>query len=87
MANSVLDRIRELLRSEKVEFRELHHEPTLTSEDSARVRGEDIRVGGKALLLKADDQFKLFVLSTRRRFGSISDSGRPGSRRGTSSTS
>ena len=29
-------------------FREVHHEPTRTSEESARARGEELRVGGKA---------------------------------------
>ena len=38
-----------LLTCEEVSYRTLHHEPTLTSEDSARVRGEDVRIGGKAL--------------------------------------
>lgn len=49
--------------AEGVVFREIHHEPTRTSEDSARARGEDLRVGGKALLIKVDDVFRLFVLS------------------------
>ncbi len=67
---SVLERIRELLTSHGLEFRELHHEPTRTSEDSARVRGEDLRIGGKALLIKVDDDFRLFVLSAARRVDS-----------------
>ena len=32
---TILDRIRELLRGAEVEFRELHHAPTRTSEPSA----------------------------------------------------
>lgn len=44
-------------------YRSVQHEPTRTSEQSASARGEDIRVGGKALLLKTGDQFRLFVLS------------------------
>ena len=44
-------------------YRTVHHEPTFTSEDSARVRGEDVRVGGKALLIKTGETFRLFVLS------------------------
>ena len=68
--SSVLDRIRDFLRNQGVEFRELYHEPTRTSEDSARVRGEDLRIGGKALLIKVDDEFRLFVLSASLRVDS-----------------
>jgi prolyl-tRNA editing enzyme YbaK/EbsC (Cys-tRNA(Pro) deacylase) len=67
---SILDQIRDLLRSHAIEFRELHHEPTRTSEDSARVRGEDLRIGGKALLIKVDNEFRLFVLSAPLRVDS-----------------
>lgn len=67
---SVLERIRELLRESGVAFRELHHEPTRTSEDAARVRGESLGVGGKALVIKVDKEFKLFVLSAVRRVDS-----------------
>jgi Ala-tRNA(Pro) deacylase len=61
--NEVLDRIHTLLRAAEVEFREIEHEPTHTSAESARARGEELRIGGKALLLKVEDTFHLFVLS------------------------
>ncbi|MFQ5414899.1 MAG: YbaK/EbsC family protein [Phycisphaerae bacterium] len=73
-----LQTIRTLLTEAGVTYRELHHEPTYTSAESAAVRGEDIRVGGKALLIKTGDTFRLFVLSAplkldasavKRRFG------------------
>ena len=53
-------------------FREIHHEPTLTSEDSAKARGESLDIGGKALLMKTGDEFRLFVLPASLR----ADSGR-----------
>lgn len=59
---AVLDQIRELLTSAGITFQEVHHEPTPTSEDSARARGEEMRVGGKALVMKGDDRWFLFVL-------------------------
>ena len=59
----LLKKIRNWLTAEGVPFREVHHEPTRTSEDSARARGEELRVGGKALLIKVDAVFRLFVLS------------------------
>lgn len=66
----LLDAIRIWLSSEHVTFRELHHEPTRTSERSACVRGEELRVGGKALVIKVDDAFRLFVLSAERKLDS-----------------
>ncbi|HKD07633.1 MAG TPA: YbaK/EbsC family protein [Bryobacteraceae bacterium] len=70
MDRMVLDRIRAWLSAEKVPFREAHHEPTRTSEESARARGEEKRVGGKALVIKVDDTFRLFVLSADRKLDS-----------------
>ena len=63
MGNSVLDAIRDWLRREGIAFREVQHAPTYTSEESAKARGEDVRVGGKALLMKIDQVFRLFVVS------------------------
>jgi len=65
-----IEKIRALLAENEVPFRELAHEPTRTSEDSARVRGEDISIGGKALLLKVDEDFRLFVMSAALRVDS-----------------
>ena len=60
---------RSLLTAHNIPFREAHHEPTRTSEESARARGEEMRIGGKALLLKVDDTFRLFILSADRKTG------------------
>ncbi len=67
---SVLDSIRELLEREGIQFRELHHAPTRTSEESAKARGEPLEIGGKALLMKAGDDYALFVISAARRIDS-----------------
>ncbi|HWE00357.1 MAG TPA: YbaK/EbsC family protein [Bryobacteraceae bacterium] len=66
----LLDEIRAWLTREEIPFREVHHEPTRTSEESARARGEELRVGGKALVIKVDDAFRLFVLSADRKLDS-----------------
>lgn len=60
--DSVLTRIRELLLRQGVGFTEKEHPPTYTSEESAAARGEALGVGAKALLLKTDEMFRLFVL-------------------------
>jgi Ala-tRNA(Pro) deacylase len=67
---SIYDRLGQLLRSAGVEFRELQHEPTLTSADSAKARGEPLGVGAKALLLKCDGTFRLIVLPADRKLNS-----------------
>jgi len=67
MTDTMFDRIRAWLDGQGVAYRTVHHEPTFTSEQSAKARGEDVRVGGKALLVKTGDVFRLFVLSAALR--------------------
>jgi prolyl-tRNA editing enzyme YbaK/EbsC (Cys-tRNA(Pro) deacylase) len=67
---TIVEAIREWLRRESVAFREVHHAPTRTSEESALARGEELRIGGKALLIKVDTGFRLFVLSADRKLDS-----------------
>jgi prolyl-tRNA editing enzyme YbaK/EbsC (Cys-tRNA(Pro) deacylase) len=62
MTATVLENIRTHLNRAAVPFREISHKETRTSEESATARGEDLKVGAKALLLKTDDCFRLFVL-------------------------
>lgn len=66
----VLSAIRRHLNELGLAYREVHHEPTVTSEDSARARVEELRIGGKALLIKTGDVFRLFVLSASRKLDS-----------------
>ncbi len=63
----IASRLEAFLREQRIPFREVAHPPTLTSEDSARARGEPLAIGGKALLLKLDDAYALFVLSAARK--------------------
>ncbi len=67
---SVLNSIRDLLTSACVTFREVTHEPTFTSEQSAQARGEPLSAGAKALVVKADEQFRLLVLPADRKLDS-----------------
>lgn len=59
---SVFDQIRKLLDANGTTYRVVEHGPTRTSEESAAARGEPLDVGAKALLLKTDDVFRLFVM-------------------------
>jgi prolyl-tRNA editing enzyme YbaK/EbsC (Cys-tRNA(Pro) deacylase) len=58
------------LTRSNVPFRHVQHQPTFTSEESAAARGEPVKVGGKALVVKVGDEFKLFVLSAALKFDS-----------------
>lgn len=70
MNTTVLSKVRETLAGAGVPFTELTHPPTRTSEESALARGEPLGVGAKALLLRVDDQFAVFVLEADRKLDS-----------------
>ena len=69
-AESVYERVVRALQDARLAYREVQHEPTLTSADSARARDEPLGVGAKALLLKCDGAFRLVVLPADRKLGS-----------------
>lgn len=60
-------KIRTLLEENAIDYQERVHPPARTCEESAQARGEEIRIGGKTLLLK-DKQgtYRLFALSAAR---------------------
>ena len=60
----------EFLQQSRVQFRRIRHQPTHTSEESAAARGEPLECGAKALLLKVEDTFRLFVLSAASKLDS-----------------
>ena len=70
MDQGVHERILSFLREKGVSFKELHHRATRTSEESAQARGEELKNGGKAILMKVDHGFMLFVLSAVRKLDS-----------------
>jgi prolyl-tRNA editing enzyme YbaK/EbsC (Cys-tRNA(Pro) deacylase) len=70
MSKPVFESIVAWLQRENVQFRQVAHEPTFTSEESAKARGESVKVGGKALVVKVGDEFKLFILSAACKFDS-----------------
>jgi Ala-tRNA(Pro) deacylase len=62
MSQNTLELIRSHLDAKGIVYREVEHEPTRTSEESAAARGEALSTGAKALLLRTDGVFRLFVL-------------------------
>ncbi|MGA9117221.1 MAG: YbaK/EbsC family protein [Bacteroidota bacterium] len=62
--------LRAFLDAEGAAYRMVEHEPTRTSQESARARGEPLEHGAKAILLKVEDRFQLCVLSAARKLDS-----------------
>jgi Ala-tRNA(Pro) deacylase len=66
----IFDAICALLESKELKFRTLAHSPTRTSKDSADIRGEALSKGAKAILLKVQNDFILFVFPADRKINS-----------------
>jgi Ala-tRNA(Pro) deacylase len=64
--NSVTSQIESRLRSLGIEYRMMRHEPTTTSAESAAVRGASLSSGAKALVVKAGEDYTLFVVPADR---------------------
>ncbi len=60
---SIFESIQVLLKQKGISYRHIHHSPARTSEESTKARNEQLVIGGKALLLKVGDEYRLFVLS------------------------
>ena len=56
------DRILQQLHDQACTYQYLVHEPVMTSEDSARVRGGKIEEGAKALVMQADQEYIMVVI-------------------------
>jgi Ala-tRNA(Pro) deacylase len=66
MKITLYEKIRSYLDETLTPRREIHHEATRTSKESAEARGDSMRLGGKALVIKIGDAFHLMVLSAER---------------------
>lgn len=66
----IKENILKLLQENNIQFELKHHAPTSTSEDSARERGESVKIGAKALVLKTDKGFFLAVLPADKKLDS-----------------
>lgn len=70
MKNRAFLSIKRLLENHNVNYTLSHHQPTFTSQEAAKARNIDISVGGKAIVLKLDSQFAIFVLSGSKNLNS-----------------
>ncbi|ELA41552.1 uncharacterized protein VICG_01416 [Vittaforma corneae ATCC 50505] len=62
----VLESIKNMLSDNKTIYKIDYHEPAGASKDVAKLRNERLEDGGKAMILKINDEFKLFVLSAAK---------------------
>ena len=70
MSSSVFERVESLLKQHDTVFQVLRHEPVYTSEDAARVRGTPLASGAKALIVKGEEGFVMFVVPADRKLDS-----------------
>ena len=53
-----LDEIKRLLDSRGIKYETSEHEPVYTSEDAARIRGEELKTGAKALIFSISKAYR-----------------------------
>ena len=70
MKENIFEKITELLAKHIIQYQVKEHLPTRTSEESAWHRGEPLKIGAKAMVMKTDTQFILAVLPADRKIDS-----------------
>lgn len=68
---SVFNKIQGHLNGLEIPFRVVHHAPAGTSEEVAKIRGTELKIGGKTILFKVGKEFKLFTFSAARALDSL----------------
>jgi len=64
--STVLESIRTLLATHRVDYEEIPHPPVSSAEEAAAARGTPLAMGAKSIVLKADDRFLLLAFSAAR---------------------
>ena len=64
------EKLKKYLEENHISYEYKEHEEVRTSEEAARARGEDIKIGAKAMILKADEKFVMLVLSAAKKIDS-----------------
>jgi Ala-tRNA(Pro) deacylase len=67
---SAFPKLKDFLDENCVSYEYKEHEEVRTSEEAARARGEDIKIGAKAMILKCDEKFVMLVLSAAKKIDS-----------------
>jgi prolyl-tRNA editing enzyme YbaK/EbsC (Cys-tRNA(Pro) deacylase) len=77
----LFDRLAELLGRRYTSFIILPHDPVVTSEEAARIRGTPLAGGAKALVCKVDVGLVMFVVPADRKLDGRSVRGQKGWRK------
>jgi Ala-tRNA(Pro) deacylase len=67
---TTFEKLKKFLDEHKISYEYKEHEEVRTSEEAAKARGEDIKIGAKAMILKCDERFVMFVLSAAKKIDS-----------------
>src|SRR3989304_1738499 len=70
MKMSIFEKIKSILDEKKIKYKSKYHEPVYTSEQAAMARGDNLKQGAKAIIMKVDKDFVLLVLSAEKRIDS-----------------
>ncbi|MGA2256692.1 MAG: YbaK/EbsC family protein [Thermoguttaceae bacterium] len=70
MMETAFDQVESLLHEHGIDFQVTRHEPVFTSEEAARVRGTPLASGAKALIVKGEEGFVMFVVPADRKLDS-----------------
>lgn len=68
---NIFEKIIELLHKNNVNYLLKDHPPTRTSEESALHRGEPLKIGAKAMVMKTDIEYIMAVLPADRKIDSV----------------
>lgn len=68
--STVFEKVLDFIKMANIPYKHVHHISTYTSEESAAARGESLDVGAKAMLMKVEDTYALFVLSASKKIDS-----------------
>jgi len=59
---TIKDEIIKILKESKTPYKYMHHAPAETSEEVAKIRGTDPKIGAKALMIKAKKKYYQIVI-------------------------
>ena len=63
----LLEKIKEFLKENDINFTVTTHKPVYTSEEAAAVRNVDLKTGAKAMVIRSEGRFYLFVICADRK--------------------
>jgi len=66
----IFEKIKQILDQANLKYFVKHHEPVYTSEQAAKIRGDKLKQGAKAIIIKTNGNFVLIVISGEKKINS-----------------